>query len=81
MKFPFYIDFTTLFSAYFRLIKSKKLYFIIQNGKVYKFFKSLFMALGDGRHNFPVNTGIIKIIKKEEGDNVTIVLKERIKEK
>lgn len=38
------------------------------------------MALGDGRHKLPVNTDVRKIIKKEEGDNVTIMLKERIEE-
>ena len=41
-------------------------------------FRSSFMALGDGRHKLPVKEDVRSVIDKQPGDEVTVVLSERV---
>jgi hypothetical protein len=41
-------------------------------------FRGSFMALGDGRHKLPITAAVLKTLGKQPGDQVTVVLQERL---
>ena len=41
-------------------------------------FEATFLPLGDGTHLLPVKAATLKVIKKEAGDQVEVVLKQRL---